>query len=182
MVAAIASLVLLKARKEECLNVLKGAALKVWKPYLTLLVILAFVQIYMYSGENIEGNDNMLVVIGKSIASLTGENLALVAPFIGALGSFVAGSATVANLLFTGVLYETALFAGTDSALVVALSGVGAAAGNMIAPHNIISVLAVVGVVGKGAADARVIKRNSIPLVCYLSVLAITAFILLLLQ
>jgi lactate permease len=89
---------------------------------------------------------------GASAASWTenpqaGLLLIIVAPVAGALGSFVAGSATVASLLTGPFLAETAQLTGVNTGLVLGLQLVGAGAGNMISLQNIAAVQATVGLV-----------------------------------
>lgn len=64
-------------------------------------------------------------------------NARVSAPFFGVFGSFISGSATMSNLLFTSVF--------SDSALFMALLHTGSAMGNAISLQNILIVNAVVG-------------------------------------
>ena len=61
--------------------------------------------------------------------------------------------------------FETAKILGISGALMVALQSVGAAAGNMIAIHNVVAASATVGLVGK---EGDVIRITIIPLIYYL--------------
>ena len=71
------------------------------------------------------------------------------APFVGVLGTFVTGSATASNILFTDFQQETALFLGLPVAGVVGAQTFGAAVGNMICPHNVVAASATVGLEGR---------------------------------
>lgn len=73
--------------------------------------------------------------------------LVLVAVLAGALGAFVAGSATVAGLLTGPFLAQTSELVGIDTGLILGLQLVGAGAGNMISLQNIAAVQATVGLV-----------------------------------
>ena len=73
--------------------------------------------------------------------------LVLVAVLAGALGAFVAGSATVAGLLTGPFLAQTSGVVGIDPGLILGLQLVGAGAGNMISLQNIAAVQATVGLV-----------------------------------
>jgi lactate permease len=65
------------------------------------------------------------------------------------LGTFVTGSATASNILFTDFQRETALAVGLPVAGVVGVQGFGAAVGNMICPHNVVAAGATVGLEGR---------------------------------
>ena len=67
----------------------------------------------------------------------------LTAPFVGLFGALTTGSATVSNLLFSSFQAFAAQLGSKSISLTLALQVAGAAAGNMIALHNIIAVLAV---------------------------------------
>ena len=87
------------------------------------------------------------------------------APFIGALGAFIAGSNTVSNLMFSLFQHGVATALDISSAMVVALQAVGAAAGNMIAIHNVVAASATVGLLGQEGATLR---RTILPTMYYL--------------
>ena len=108
---------------------------------LALVFAIAFAQLVVFS-DAISGI-GIPQVIAQSL-SQTGMAYFLLAPLIGAFGSFVAGSATVSNLMFASVQQQAALSTGLSEQLIIALQAVGASAGNMIAIHNIVAVLAVV--------------------------------------
>ncbi len=59
----------------------------------------------------------------------------MIAPWIGALGAFIAGSNTVSNMMFSYFQFSTAQQIGLNadlSSIVVALQAIGGAAGDMI--------------------------------------------------
>jgi lactate permease len=70
--------------------------------------------------------------------------LPMIAPFIGALGSFFTGSATVSNLMFAPSLFSASLIVGMDGVKILALALVGAGAGNMVALADVLTAKAVV--------------------------------------
>jgi len=90
----------------------------------------------------------------------------LVAPAIGALGSFVTGSATASNILFTSLQAQTAQALGIAPVLIVAAQGFGAAIGNIICPHNVIAGAATVGLAGR---EGEVLRQTALPCVLYLA-------------
>ncbi len=74
----------------------------------------------------------------------------MIAPWIGALGAFVAGSNTISNLTFSQFQYSTGVQIVLDRPeLVVAAQAVGGAGGNPIAILNIVAASATVGLLGR---------------------------------
>ncbi|WP_062294687.1 L-lactate permease [Demequina phytophila] len=73
----------------------------------------------------------------------------LLSPFVGALGTFMTGSATSSNILFTDFQDLTATEAGLAQLPLIGAQNAGAAIGNMICPHNIIAAAATVGLAGR---------------------------------
>jgi len=173
--SALISFLLIGISKKVAKESLTEALNKVQKPFLSLVAILIFVQIYAYSGDNLSGLKSMLVILAEGASSVFGLMWPIVAPFIGALGSFTSGSATVSNLIFSGFQYQTAMTLAFDPILILALQGIGAAAGNMISLHNVIAALVVANLVGK---EGEIIKKILPSLLLYLFLMGIIGFIL----
>jgi lactate permease len=124
-----------------------------------LLFAVPMVRIYINSDVNREGFESM------PVASNAGGEWPAVAPAIGALGAFIAGSNTISNLMFSLFQFSVAQQLALDAAFMVALQAVGAAAGNMIAIHNVVAVSATVGVLGR---EGAILRRTIIPTIYYL--------------
>lgn len=90
-------------------------------------------------------------------ASAAGAGAAwpLLAPVVGALGTFVTGSATASNILFTELQVRTAESSGFDVTTLVGAQGFGAAVGNIVCPHNVVAAAATVGLSGQEGAILR---------------------------
>ena len=130
-----------------------------------LVFTVPMVRIYINSDVNALGIDSMPIVMADWVAVNVGAVWPFFAPFIGALGAFIAGSNTVSNLMFALLQHGVATALGISAALVVALQAVGAAAGNMIAIHNVVAASATVGLLGQEGATLR---RTVIPTAYYL--------------
>jgi lactate permease len=89
-----------------------------------------------------------------------------IAPAVGALGSFVTGSATASNVLFTTLQAQTAAALGLPAAAIVAAQGFGAAVGNIVCPHNIVAGAATVGLAGR---EGEVLRHTVLPCLMYLA-------------
>lgn len=107
---------------------------------LALLAMLAMSRLMVHSG--------MIAALAEGAAG-SGAIWPMLAPAIGVLGTFVTGSATASNILFTEFQLTTASALALPTLLLVAAQGFGAAIGNVIAPHNIIAGAATVGLKGR---------------------------------
>jgi lactate permease len=108
--------------------------------------------------------------MADEVARNVGSIWPMFAGAIGALGAFIAGSHTVSNLMFASFQHGVAERLGEPSAMIVALQAVGAAAGNMIAIHNVVAASATVGLLGKEGATLR---KTILPTIYYLTVIGI---------
>lgn len=139
-----------------------------------LIFTVPMVRIYINSGVNAMGLPSMPVAMASWVADNVGSVWPLFAPSIGALGAFIAGSNTVSNLMFSLFQHsvaESLLISGT---IVVALQSVGAAAGNMIAIHNVVAASATVGLLEKEGAT---LCKTILPTIYYVTVVGILGLI-----
>ncbi|WP_020528627.1 L-lactate permease [Flexithrix dorotheae] len=135
-----------------------------------LLFTVPMVRVYINSGFNTGEIASMPITMAGFAAGIFGNLLPLVSPAIGALGAFIAGSNTVSNIMFSSFQFETAVKLGLPGSVIVALQAVGAAAGNMIAIHNVVAASATVGLLGK---EGKVLKKTILPTIYYLIVVGI---------
>ncbi len=120
-----------------------------------LIFTVPMVRIYINSGVNGAGLSSMPVAMAEWVAESVGAVWPLFAPGIGAIGAFIAGVAQ--SLMISGVI-------------VVALQSVGAAAGNMIAIHNVVAASATVGLLGQEGATLR---KTILPTLYYVLVVGL---------
>ena len=102
----------------------------------------------------------MLQVLSQLTADVTGGVYPFFSGFIGAFGAFIAGSNTVSDILFGLFQFEAAQQIGAPTRIVVAAQAVGGAISNLVAIHNVVTTLTVVGLVGE---EGRVIRLEPIP-------------------
>ncbi|MFC6953279.1 L-lactate permease [Halorubellus litoreus] len=114
--------------------------------------------------ENTTATAGMLGVLSELTADLTGSAFPFFSGFIGAFGAFIAGSNTVSDILFGLFQYQAAQQIGAPTQVVVAGQAVGGAIGNLIAIHNVVAALTVVGLIGE---EGRVIRLELIPVLYY---------------
>jgi lactate permease len=132
-----------------------------------LLFALPLVRILINSGAdyNTSGLESMPLTLAEGAASIAGGAWPVFAPWIGALGAFVAGSNTVSNLTFSLFQFATGQNIGVPPEMVVATQAVGGAAGNMVTVHNVVAACATVGLLGR---EGDVLRITVIPLTYYL--------------
>ena len=90
-------------------------------------------------------------------ATATGPAWPMLAPWVGVLGTFITGSATASNILFTELQLAAADGLALPPLAMAAAQNLGAAIGNVLAPHNIIAGAATVGLVGR---EGDVLRRT----------------------
>jgi lactate permease len=98
--------------------------------------------------------------LSRVLALGAGGAIPFVAPWIGTLGSFVTGSNTSSNILFSVLQHDAALAVGISPALVVALQNVGGGLGNML---SILNIAAVCGVIGMTGMEGVLLRRMLLP-------------------
>lgn len=174
LVSVLASALILGFSWSNLKIVTQDSLAKITKPALALLPMLFIVNLLIASGNNSASLPSMPVYLASQLMSL-GAFWPLLAPSIGALGAFVAGSSTVSNLLFSSLQVQAAQLANLPIALVLAGQVVGSAAGNMIAVHNIIAASAVVGLVGK---DSQIIRTTLLPILFYVTLAGLVGLVL----
>lgn len=142
-----------------------------------LLFALPLVRILINSGAdyNTSGLASMPLTLAEGAAAVAGPAWPILAPWIGALGAFVAGSNTISNLTFALFQFATAENIGVAPETVVAAQAVGGAAGNMITVHNVVAASATVGLLGR---EGDVIRMTIIPTAYYCLLTGGLAFVL----
>ena len=146
-----------------------------------LLFTVPMVRVYINSGANhfvLSGGGtlpSMPIAMATWVADQFGAIWPLFAPTIGAMGAFIAGSNTVSNLMFSLFQHGVATQLAISTALVVALQAVGAAAGNMIAIHNVVAASATVGLLGQ---EGTTLRKTIIPTLYYLAVVGLLGLVL----
>lgn len=116
---------------------------------LALVVMLSLSRVMLHAG--------MIEALAEAAAAGAGDLWPLAAPAVGALGSFVTGSATASNILFTNLQATAAADLGLPVVDIVAGQGIGAAVGNIISPLNVIAGAATVGLAGR---EGQILRKT----------------------
>ena len=135
-----------------------------------LMFTVPMVRIFINSGVNEADIVSMPVMTARVAADLVGDFFPAISGVIGALGAFIAGSNTVSNMMFSQFQFEVAQTLSVSTAMMVALQAVGAAAGNMIAIHNVVAASATVGLLGR---EGITLRKTALPTLYYLVFTAI---------
>ena len=107
----------------------------------------------------------MPLVLAEALANGLGGIWPAIASCVGALGSFISGSATFSNMLFALLQLRIALELDYAPTSILALQAIGSAAGNMTCIHNVVAACAVADILGQ---EGDVIRRTAIPMIVYL--------------
>lgn len=133
----------------QVLRTFKTAGRQLAGTAVALLFAVPLVRVLLQSGINESGLESMPVMLAEGASTLTGGSWPFFAPFLGALGAFVAGSNTISNLTFAQFQWSTGAQIGVSPETVVAAQAVGGAGGNPISVHNIVAASATVGLLGR---------------------------------
>lgn len=125
-----------------------------------LFVMLLLSRVLVHTGA--------ITQLGQTVAAVAGAWWPFWAPWFGILGTFITGSATSSNILFSEFQRSAALASGNSVTPLLGAQTFGAAAGNMICPHNIIAAGATVNLAGN---EGRVM-RYTLPIAILLATLA----------
>jgi lactate permease len=147
----------LKAAVKESSSVLLSAGF-------VLLFTVPMVRILINSGVNASDLPSMPIAMARYVADSVGGIYPLLAPTVGALGAFLAGSNTVSNMMFSQFQFGVAQSLGISGAMIVATQAVGAAAGNMVAIHNVVAASATVGLLGR---EGLILRKTVWPTLYY---------------
>ncbi|MCX7976385.1 MAG: L-lactate permease [Bellilinea sp.] len=136
---------------------------------------LPMVRIFINSGINSAGLDSMPIELARQASTLVGSSWPLIAPLIGSLGSFLAGSATFSNMMFSLFQVSVATQVNLSPFIILALQALGANAGNMICVLNVVAAASVVGLSGK---EGSIIRFTLVPMLYYILWAGVVGFLL----
>jgi lactate permease len=167
---SLISFVIYKLSKPIMRQIVSESYDRLKKPILALLGALVMVKLMMVGGEK-----SSVMLIGSAFAGAIGERWQFFASYLGALGSFFSGSATISNLTFGGIQSSIAQNLGLDRAIVLSAQSVGSAMGNMVSINNIVAVCSILGIINK---EGEILKKTFLPTLLYGGIAAIAAYIL----
>ncbi len=176
MLSVLATWALHRMSRPQIVGALRDSTRVLLGAGFVLLFTVPMVRVYINSGTNdfaLAGGGHlpsMPIAMASWVAEHVGHIWPLFAPAVGALGAFIAGSNTVSNLMFSLFQHGVATQLAISGAMVVALQAVGAAAGNMIAIHNVVAASATVGLLDR---EGGTLRKTILPTLYYLLVVGL---------
>ncbi|TFE01470.1 L-lactate permease [Jeotgalibacillus salarius] len=176
LVAVLLTAIIHHIRAKEVASVFGQSAKTMVGTAIALGTAVPMVRIFINSGVNSADLLSMPLELADFVSAAAGTNWPLVAPVIGALGSFISGSATFSSMMFSLFQFSVADQIGADPQVVLALQVLGANAGNMICVLNVVAAASVVNLTGK---EGTIIRMTLVPMMFYVIMAGIIGFILL---
>lgn len=99
--------------------------------------------------SNVMAGSGAVFVLAQGVADATGSGYGFLAPMVGGLGAFMTTSNLASNLLFGAFQLSTAEATGLVTAAILGAQTAGGAAGNIIAPGNILLGTTTAGILGR---------------------------------
>ncbi|MDG3085835.1 L-lactate permease [Vibrio hannami] len=164
LLVAIISIFVFRLERSTVTQMFAETGNRIKMPFIALVGALIMVKLMMTGDQN-----SPIMVTGKAFADLMGTSWQYVASYLGALGAFFSGSATVSNLTFGAIQQTIALNVGLQQTTILGLQSVGGAMGNMVCINNIIAVSTILGIANQ---EGYIIKRTVIPMIAFGAVAA----------
>ncbi|WP_269472774.1 L-lactate permease [Vibrio taketomensis] len=153
------SIFIFSMSRSQVTQVFTETASRIKIPFIALVGALVMVKFMMMGGTH-----SPIMTTGHAFSELMGTKWQFFASYLGALGAFFSGSATVSNLTFGGIQQAIAHSVGLPEHLILALQSVGGAMGNMVCINNIIAVSTILGISNQ---EGYIIKRTVVPMALY---------------
>lgn len=163
-VIALITILLHKMPLEKAAGVWKSAGLSLLPTVIALGASVPMVRVFINSGTNSANLAAMPLELANLAVKTFDSTWPIMAPFVGSLGSFIAGSATFSNMMFATLQESAAIQTGNDTVTILALQMLGANAGNMICVVNVVAAASVVNLVGK---EGQIIRMTLAPMLFY---------------
>lgn len=144
---------------------------QITKPLYAMLGAMVFVKLFMLGGERAPAS-----LLGYGFANVAGGAWNFAAVYLGALGSFFAGSCTVSNLTFGPIQMAVAGRLHQDLSLILSLQSVGGSMGNMVCIHNIVAVCAILGLQNQ---EGKILRKTGFLVLIYGFVVGSASFLFL---
>jgi lactate permease len=131
---------------------------------LTLIIAVSMTQVMIQSQTNTADLLGMMEAMSRALAMGAGGLLPMVSPWVGAIGSFMTGSNTSSNILFSVLQFNAAETVGLSRTIVVSLQNVGGGLGNMVSVLNVAAICGVVGITGR---EGDLLRKAIVPMTMY---------------
>ncbi|WP_226585072.1 L-lactate permease [Halobacillus litoralis] len=162
--AVIITIIYHRMNREEVIRTVGTSVNSMTGSLIALGTAVPMVRIFINSGINEADLMSMPMELAVWVSEAVGGSWPFVAPVIGALGSFISGSATFSNMMFSLFQFSVADQIGIQGQQVVALQVLGSNAGNMICILNVVAAASVVNMVGE---EGTIIRITLVPMLFY---------------
>jgi len=168
IVSSISYLIIIKRKKFvlQFYNQSRDTLFKTFKSLIAICLLVFLAQLIQ---------EDLCVVIKNYYADLSPTVKKTLTPFLGVLGSFISGSATMSNILL-GSAVQINEIKSNNTTIIVALLHTGSAIGNAISLQNILMVKSVVNQDIKGYT--KILKLNLIVVGIYLTMIILQSFLI----
>lgn len=163
-VVALITALLHKLPASKAFGVWKASSLSLLPTVIALGASVPMVRIFINSSVNSADLTAMPLELANLAVQTFDTTWPIMSPFVGALGSFIAGSATFSNMMFATLQHSAAMQTGNSPTTILALQMLGANAGNMICVVNVVAAASVVNLVGK---EGQIIRLTLAPMLFY---------------
>lgn len=153
-------------KADGLLRLLWKSTVQLKKTFITVICLVGFSSIMETSG--------MINTLAVALATATGALYPLFAPAIGAIGTFLTGSDTSANILFGKLQAGVAEHIGADPVWISASNTAGATGGKIISPQSIAIATSACGQQGQ---EGRILKAALLYALGYVVITGIVVYI-----
>lgn len=164
VVVALVTLVFLNPQRVGMTPIFLRTLRTLLPTVIALATSVPMVRIFIHSDVNVNELPAMPLYLADIAAQSIGQAWSLFAPIIGALGSFIAGSATFSNMMFASFQLAVAEQLALPAKVILAQQLLGANAGNMTCVANVVAAASVVGLAGK---EGKIIRITLLPMLLY---------------
>jgi lactate permease len=161
---ALAAAIFYRLSRQHTWQILHTSVTSLVPTTIALATALPMVRIFIHSGTNTHSLAAMPTELAHLATNTFTDSWPLIAPLIGALGSFIAGSSTFSNMMFASLQQDAALATHHPTQIILALQMLGANAGNMICVMNVVAAASVVKLAGK---EGQIIRLTLMPMLLY---------------
>jgi lactate permease len=165
ILVAICDYFLHQMQAQQMQRAITGAAGKLLSTALAIGASVPMAKVFINSDVNASGLLSMPLTLADGASSLLGQVWPFFAPVVGMVGTFISGSATVSNMMFSLFQFGVAEQIGASASVILALQCAGATAGNLIAVANIVPAVATVGLLGR---EGFLLRQLLLPMIIYL--------------
>ncbi len=151
-------------------RILSGTVRRVMGSSVGIASMVAMAMVMQHAG--------MTETLARGLADAVGRAYPLIAAWVGALGAFMTGSNTNANVVFAALQMRTADLLGYSAAIILAAQSAGGALGSVIAPTKVVVGASTTGMAGKEGDVMAALGKYILILIAFVSLLTVAALLL----